>query len=202
MHITTASVQPGHALPTQENLDALLEKLVSIFEVESVLKSKTLPAYPLQREGKSLAATRVIPKPISGNDFHIWPSFSLTPSWEGLLQLESGSDKTCLPLCNIEQHPNPVQKAIEAVQQAVELLRTSWPDATIGPSKRRQLGPDIYHPDAPGNQLFAWIASKDLNPVCEGVFLNDLILSKGLLHHPLRYRPVSFLSCNAFFHHT
>ncbi|POR31170.1 Uncharacterized protein TPAR_08632 [Tolypocladium paradoxum] len=187
--MSAAPVDSNQLLPTQENLSELLEQLLAIFEVESIQKGQSLPTHPLQRELKNAASARHPLGPMSGNDFHIQPSFSAAPSWEALLQLEQNSCKICLPLCHIEQHSQSVQKATHDAEKAATLLCASWPDATVGPSRRRQLGPDFYHPDSPSYQLFQWLASEELSPTYEGVFLNDLFLLEGRFYQLLRQKP-------------
>ncbi|KAJ6443558.1 hypothetical protein O9K51_04737 [Purpureocillium lavendulum] len=178
----------SQVLPSEENLSKLLDKLISVFGVESVLDGRPLPAHPLQRETFSSAVASLF-RPIPGNDFHISPSFSCAPSWEASIRLEheSGGDVT-LRLCHADQHPGDPQGTLWAIGRAVTLLRTSWPDATTGLSRRRQLGPELNHPESPWDRIFAWLASKQLNPLREGVFVSDLFLRQGRLCKPLRKR--------------
>ncbi len=182
-------------LPTQENLSELLEKLLSVFGVESILKGGVLPDQPLQREVGS--APRHVLRPMVSNDFHVQTAFSTSPSWKALLQLDSGdeSGRICLPLCDVAQHHRSEEAtATKLVEQVAHLLRSAWPNATVGHSKRRQLGPPFVDPDTPDHQLFRWLASKDLNPDGEGVFLADLHHWVDLLYQPLRQKPVRFSS--------
>jgi len=187
MHV----VPPSQVLPDQENLSSLLGKIVSVFEVESVQDGRDLPTHPLQREAKDLARARSPFWPMSGNDFHVSPRFSCSPSWEATLRLETNSSSTELPLCHVTQHPGSADEAVQTVEQAVPMLRASWPDATVGLLRRRQLGPGFHDLESPTVQLFAWLASKKLNPTYEGFYVDDLFLSQGRLRTPLRPRTVS-----------
>lgn len=182
-------------LPTQENLIELSEKLLTVFGVESILGGgRRLPSQPLQREFGDIP--RYVLRPIVGNDFHVHTAFGCSPSWKALLQLgqdHDGLGKICLPLCDVAQHPKSEEDApaTELVQKMAMLLWFAWPDATVaGPSKRRQLGPPFVDPELPDYQLFEWLASKDLNPVGEGVFVTHLYESEHLLYQPLRQRAV------------
>lgn len=181
----------SHMLPTQKSLSELLEKLLTVFRDESILEGRDLPSQPLQRE---IGAVRHVLRPMVGNDFHVQTSFGCDPSWKALLQLDldDESDKICLPLCDVTQHPSSEEAtATKLTERAAKLLRSSWPDANdIGPSKRRQLGLPFADPDMPDYQLFRWLASKDLNPVSEGVSLTHLHNSMDLLYQPLRQRSV------------
>ncbi len=56
-------------LPTQDNLSELLEKLLTVFKVESILKGGVLPDQPLQREIGN--TPRYVLRPMVGNDFHV-----------------------------------------------------------------------------------------------------------------------------------
>ncbi|KND93768.1 hypothetical protein TOPH_01947 [Tolypocladium ophioglossoides CBS 100239] len=184
-------VNTKQVLPTQENLSEVLDKLLAIFEVESILDGRKLPLHPLQREFKDSPDSRHILRPISGNDFHVSPSFTVSPpSWGAILQLEQTGwcSNICVPLCHIEQHPRLDQNVtgIQKVEQAATLLRAAWPDASIGPSRRRQLGLDFYDSASASYQLFRWLASKQLNPISEGIFLSDFLVSEGRRFEPLR----------------
>jgi hypothetical protein len=179
-------------LPTQKNLAELLEKLLTIFGVESIVEGRVLPNQPLQRELGTVR--RYILRPMIGNDFHVHTSFGTNPSWKALLQLDQGSHKIGLPLCHVDHYPLPEgTSATESTERVAKLLRSLWPDAEVaGPSKRRQLGPPFVDPERPDYQLFRWLASKALNPEGEGVFVTDLHHDRSidLLYQPLRQRPV------------
>ena len=191
-------VSHSQLLPTQQNLSELLVKLLTVFGIESVLDGEVLPRQPLQREiGKNL---RPALRPMVGNDFHIQTAFGTDHSWKALLQLDQGDDSTkiSLPLCHVAQHPgtDDAAAAIRLVEHMAKLLRYTWPDANVGAlSKRRQLGPPFVDSDGTDYHLFRWLASKDLNPVSEGVFLRNLYQSVDLLYQPLRQKSVrsSFL---------
>ncbi|KAH6641128.1 hypothetical protein F5144DRAFT_609982 [Chaetomium tenue] len=98
------------------------------------------------------------------------------------------------PLCDVARlHPqSEAAVATESARQMAKLLRSAWPDANIGPSKRRQLGPPFeenpYQPDrcVPDRQLLQWLASKDLNPIGEGISLAHLRDNREWLYHPVR----------------
>ena len=196
MASNSISVQYNNSLPVQENLDLLLEKLISIFEVESLLKG-TPPVHPLQREMGGAATRRTIDnlniRPIPGNDFHIHTGFDLSHSWDAVLQVKIGSEQLSLPLCGIGPHADMEEEkmVIDTVKRLVGQLRASWPDATIGLLQRKQIGGGIYHPESLSSRLFEWIASKELND--EGVFVNDLWLSEDRLRSLLRHRGVSLV---------
>jgi hypothetical protein len=191
-----ARVSPSHLLPTESNLSELLEKLLTVFAVESIVEGRGLPPQHLQRETEDKRRASGI-RPMVGNDFHIQPSFSLDPSWKALLQLEQDddkSDKICLPFCDVTQHSTLDEAAAtKLAEQAAQLLRSAWPDAAVGLSTRRQLGLPFVDPNGPDDQLFRWLASKDLNPVSEGVFVTDLHDSWGLLCKFVRQKSVCFL---------
>jgi hypothetical protein len=104
------------------------------------------------------------------------------------MQFDRDGEKVSLPFCDVVQHPKPEDAtATPSVQQMAALLRSVWPDAdVVGPSKRHQLGPPFVDPDLPDYHLFRWLASKDLNPVREGIFLIDLYQFDGFLHQPVR----------------
>ncbi len=192
-----ARVSPSHLLPTQGNLSEILEKLLTVFSVESILEGGGLPDQPLQRETEDRRRASVI-RPIVGNDFHIQPSFSLDHSWKALLQLDQddGSGKICLPLCDVAQHPTLDEAiATKLAERAANALLFAWPDASVGLSKRRQLGLPFVDPESADDQLFSWLASKDLNPVSEGVFVTDLYDSWGLLCRFVRQKSVRFYFC-------
>jgi hypothetical protein len=191
-------VNLSQLLPTQRNLSVLLEKLLTVFGDESILEEgKELPSQPLQREIGDVPRYNL--RPMVGNDFHVQTSFGSEPSWKALMQLEQddgSSDQMCLPLCDVAQHPKLENAtATKSVQQMAKLLRSAWPDAKVeGPSKRRQLGPPFVDPDLPNYQVFRWLASKDLNPVSEGIFLVSLYDSNGWLYRPLRQIAVRFMT--------
>lgn len=161
------------------------------------MEGTELPDQPLQRETEDVRRYKFI-RPMVGNDFHVHTSFSLDTSWKALIQLDQDdnkSDKICLPLCDVALHSKSQEAATVSVQQMVKLLRAAWPDANVDdPSKRRHLGPPFVDPDLPDYQLFRWLASKDLNPVYEGIFLTHLNGSKDWLYQPIRHRSVSFSS--------
>ncbi|KAK3897505.1 hypothetical protein C8A05DRAFT_19751 [Staphylotrichum tortipilum] len=188
-----APVSPSHLLPTQKNLSELLEKLLTVFSVKTILDGGELPTQRLQREARSEDRSRSSTMlPMVGNDFDVQAGYSIAFSWKALLQLEQddGSDKICLPFCDAALHPTLDEAtATKLAEQAAKLLRSAWPEADfVDISKRRQLGLPFVDPGSPDNQLFRWLASKDLNPVSEGVFLTDLHESWGLLCQLLRQR--------------
>ena len=197
--MSAASFNMKQTLPTQENLSQLLDKLLAIFEVDSVLKGLDLPQHPLQREYKNKPDSRHNIRPISGNDFHIYANLTTSPpSWEAILQLEqTGSGSICVPLCHVQQHSQVDHSglATQVVEQAALLLRAAWPDASIGPSRRRQLGPDFDDPESASYQLFRWLASKPLNPIHEGVFLYDFLVAEGRRFEAPRPVKVSLCRC-------
>jgi hypothetical protein len=134
-----------------------------------------------------------------GNDFHVQTSFGTSPpSWKALLQLDQDdeSDKICLSLCDVAQHPKLEEAtATKSAERMAKLLRSAWPDANVVDlSKRRQLGLPFVDPEMPDYQLFRWLASKDLNPAGEGCFLTSLYHFVDLLYQPLRQKPVRFPS--------
>ncbi|KND89167.1 hypothetical protein TOPH_06104, partial [Tolypocladium ophioglossoides CBS 100239] len=162
--------------PTEESLSELLAKLLAIFDVDSIQGGRNLPIHPLQRE----VSTSTHPhnfRPISGNDFHIRPAIDFTPSWEAILQLRSASGSViCVPFCRIDYHPE--QEATENAEYAAVLLKSSWPDASVGPSRREYGG--FFNPESPSFHLFRWLASKELTPG-EGVGLKALFRLSGQL---------------------
>lgn len=189
---SSVSPRPSQLVPTQGNLSELLEKLLTVFGVESVLEGSKLPNQPLQRETDKTPCPAL--RPMVGNDFHVETSFGTSPSWKALLQLDQGDalGKICLLLCDVAQHPIS-EDATKSAELAAKLLRSAWPDANVaGPSKRRQLGPPFADAEMPDYQLFRWLASKDLNPAGEGVFLTDLDYdsAEDLLYQPLRQKLV------------
>jgi hypothetical protein len=198
-----SSSSSGHVsfsqlLPTHRNLSELLEKLVSVFGVEPIFEwGGRLPSQPLQREIGD-ATPRYVLKPMVGNDFHVQTSFGSSPSYKAVMQLhldqnDERSDKICLPLCDVALQPR-LETAATSARQMAKLLLSAWPDANVGLSKRRQLGPPFIDPGLPDYQLFRWLASKDLNPVSEGVSLIHLYSSNGWLYRPYRQVAVrSFL---------
>lgn len=169
---SSISVQLGYCLPTQENLDLLLEKLEPFF------KENPISSHLLQQESKSLDASRTRHHggPMSGNDFHIRRPSNPSSDWEAIVQLETDTETT----------------AADKTDRAVELLRASWPNATISLLQRRQIGQDIYNPDLPGIRLFKWLASKELD-LRENVQIKDLWISEGVLQEFLGRQYVSFL---------
>ena len=173
--------------------------MLAIFEVGSVQDGCELPLHPLQREFKHLRDSRHTFRPMSGNDFHIQPSFTVSPpSWEAILQLEqTGRGNICVPLCHVEQHPpaDGNDTEIQIVEQMATLLRAAWPNASVGPSRRRQLGSNFHDSASSSYQVFRWLASKQLNPVSEGVFLSDFLVSNGRRFEPLRRAKVSHIHC-------
>ncbi|KAK4097196.1 hypothetical protein N658DRAFT_500735 [Parathielavia hyrcaniae] len=198
-----APVGLSQLLPTQRNLSALLDKLLTVFGAESILDGRKLPSQPLQRETGDVPRWAL--RPMVGNDFHIQTSFSCSHFWKALMQLEQDdekSDKICLPLCDITIAQGPKSKdmttaaRLAQLEQMVKLLRSAWPDENVdGPSKRRQLGPPFASPDLPDYQIFRWLASKDLNPLSEGISLTHLLLDfqvEDRLIQPLRQRSVCF----------
>ncbi|UNI15333.1 hypothetical protein JDV02_001873 [Purpureocillium takamizusanense] len=123
---------------------------------------------------------------MSGNDFHVLPSISGQPAWEAMLRLENDGLSIAVPLRRVA-HPSRLSDGEAGnISRAVQVLRVSWPDASTGPSRRRQLGPEFDDAELPSTRLFSWLASKHLNPVYEGFFVDDLFLSRGRLHIPLR----------------
>ena len=185
----------SQVLPTQENLSELLEKLLTVFGIESILEAKQLPGQPLQRETGDVR--RHAFRPMVGNDFHVQTSFGLSPSWTAWIQFDQDAwTKLCLPFCDVALQPKSQENATVSVQQMAKLLRAAWPDANVdGPSKYRQLGPPFVDTDLPDYRLFRWLASKDLNPVYEGVCLTHLNSYKGWLYQPLRQKTVRSSSC-------
>jgi len=169
-------------LPTQKNLSELLEKLLTVFGVESILEGRELPSQPLQREIGD--GRRWMLRPMLGNDFHVHTAFDCSPSWKAVMQLDPDderSDKIRFPLCDVAQHPKS-EDAPKSAQQMAKLLRAAWPNANVvGPSKRRQLGPPFVDPGLPDYQLFRWLASRDLNPDGEGVFVTHIYNFKDLV---------------------
>ncbi|KAK3297097.1 uncharacterized protein B0H64DRAFT_391334 [Chaetomium fimeti] len=183
------AVHPSQLLPTERNLSGLLEKLLTVFGDESILDGGGLPSQPLQREIGDVP--RYALRPMVGNDFHVQTSFGSSPSWKAVMQLDRDdekSDKICLPLCDVTlQSESEATATIKLAQQMAKLLRYAWPDANVvGPSKRRQLGPPFVDPALPDYQLFQWLASKDLNPVSEGIMLIHFYGSKDWFYRPLR----------------
>jgi hypothetical protein len=83
------------------------------------------------------------------------------------------------------------EEAFPHIQQAASLLDFYWPDATIGPSRRQQLGPAFTDSESGDYLLFQWLASKQLNPAFEGVFVADLFVLDGALLQGLRQKMVS-----------
>ncbi|KAK4099240.1 hypothetical protein N658DRAFT_171859 [Parathielavia hyrcaniae] len=194
-----APVDLSQLLPTQRNLSELLDKLLTVFGAESILNGRKLPSQPLQRESGDVP--RYALRPIVGNDFHVQTSFSSSPSWKAVMQLhvdqdDERSDRICLPLCDITIAQYPKSEDMTTATQMAQLeqmakLRSAWPDGNVdGPSKRRQLGPPFVSPDLPDYQLFRWLASKDLNPISEGISLTHLHHddSEDRFFRPLRPR--------------
>jgi hypothetical protein len=82
-----------------------------------------LPIQPLQRElGRD---RRYVFRPMVGNEFHVQTSFGTDLSWKALLQLDQNSEKICLPLCDVTQHPLSSQ-------------RNGWPSCST-PSGRMRM---------------------------------------------------------------
>ena len=183
MSATRISIQLGHCLPTKENLDMLLKKLVEIFDLDSASEENPLSTRP------TMSRTHHHGGRMSGSDFHIRHPFWSSPQLEAILQFETDSGKLSVPLCHIGENS---EAETSAVEQVIELLRSSWPNATVGPLQRGQFGNDIYHPESPGNLLFQWLGCKEINPKCEGIHVDDLWVSEGRLHQLLDRQSVSF----------
>lgn len=165
---------PGQLLLTEGNLLALREKLLSVFDVASILSNENLPWYRLQRDIIDLDPFRAPPGPLPGNDFHQENQITPDPSaWAAQLQFHAADRNPAkhgydyLPLLvqltHIREQPGPQLEAQHNIEEAAELIRSLWPDSTIGWPKYRQLGPSLIDPSAPEYHMFHWLASKELN---------------------------------------
>lgn len=149
-----------------------------------------------------LAVTRRIPayiRPVSGNDFHIRSDIDSSYTWETMLQVQTGSEKVSLPLRGTEPQSDMETTAVDTVKRLVEQLCASWLDATIRLLRRTMGVGTVYHPESTRGRFFEWIAYKELNPVSEGVSVNELWISESRLrqilgHGCVSLLPVAFLS--------
>lgn len=210
----------GSGLPTQlcvteEILSKLLDKVLSVFDVEGISRGGENPPHAIQREcGPEESSPRFKLRPMSGNDFDIESNMTISPSWEAILQLDrhdkNHSDKApydgssrslflhseanrrlLIQFTKCKLQPMAEEVALQHIRQAASLLDSAWPDATLGPSRRRQLGPAFSDPESLDYVLSRWLASKQLNPVYEGVFVKDLFVLDGALLQVLRKKEVS-----------
>ena len=117
-------------------------------------------------------------------------SLPLCSKASGIADVSSAAESSRVPIQYTQYKLQPMvqEEALEHVQQAASLLDSSWPDATIGPSRLRQLGPSFSNPESMDYCLFRWLASKQLNPVYEGVFMMELFVLDGALLQALRQK--------------
>ena len=113
---------------------------------------------------------------MSGNDFHIRRPFNPSSDWEAMIQFETDTETT----------------VADKIDWAVDLLRASWPNATIDLLQRRQIRQQIYNPYLTGIRLFEWLASKELE-LRENVEIKDLWILEGVLQEFLGRQYVRFL---------
>ncbi|KAJ2896996.1 hypothetical protein MKZ38_005059 [Zalerion maritima] len=166
---------PGRLLPKQDILLDLREKLLSVFDVASVLASKTLPLYCLQRDitPPVLGPDRAPVGPFPGNDFHVFPSIVFEPeSWAACLQFEDGVSAADdpprqplqVPLSHHKYNRPPGANAVEDVEAAAKRVLGLWPDDGMTPTwPRWRLGPQLSDPQSPLYHTYHWLCSKPLN---------------------------------------
>ncbi|KAJ6438218.1 alpha-glucosides permease MPH2/3 [Purpureocillium lavendulum] len=173
---------PGQLLPTEDTLRDLRDKFLSVFDVPSVLESQSLSWYYIHRDFNNADLGRAPPGPIPGNDFHATDPRIVAhlPAWGAYLQFETPSaagepddapqPKPLLaPFRHISSHPDPGPGGVAVVEHAARLVKELWPDAVMGPSRRRHVGLELTDTSAPEYHIFHWLASKQLN--AEGVAL-------------------------------
>ncbi|KAL3957166.1 hypothetical protein ACCO45_007744 [Purpureocillium lilacinum] len=170
---------PGQLLPTEDTLRDLRDKFLFVFDVLTVLETQTLPWYYIHRDFISSDPERAPSGPIPGNDFHATdPRITARlAAWGAQLQFDiSSADADAphpkpllVPLKHISSHPDPGPGGIAIVEKAAKLVEQLWPDALIGPSRRRHVGLQLTDVTAPEYHIFHWLASKQLN--AEGVAL-------------------------------
>lgn len=167
-----ATAVPGQLLPTKETLLELREKFLSVYDVASILESKTLPWYCIHRDYWKIDDSRAPPGPIPGNDYHARdPRINADPAaWAGTLRFDPAHRSApagiqslgplAIPLKHIKDH-GPVADG-NNLYEAAALIRDLWPDAEIGPPMGRIKGIQLIDSKAPEYRMFHWILSKRL----------------------------------------
>ncbi|KND86558.1 hypothetical protein TOPH_08800 [Tolypocladium ophioglossoides CBS 100239] len=166
---------PGQLLPTTEALLELREKFLSVYDVASILESKSLPWYCIHRDFYKLDASRAPTGPIPGNDYHAKdPRIHADPAaWAGTLRFDPSHRSTAagtqisgpliVPFKHIEDHPDLVAGGNKSLDEVAALIRDLWPDVEIGPPTYPFKRTQLTDTNAPEYRVFHWISSKRLN---------------------------------------
>ena len=176
----------GHLLPTADVLIELREKFLSVFDVASILQSRSLPWYIMHHDVADPGSSREPRGPVPGNDYHATdPRIWTDPSaWDAKLRLERWNQQPhsqnlqplVIPFKHISQHPpSDSDGSLNGIEEAAQLIREFWPDDSIGAPRRHRVGRQLSDVGAPEYHTFRWLASKKLNG--EGVSVTPLFAS-------------------------